>query len=370
LLERSLLILVRLAIAILAGLGLYLFFRYFWPLVAMLIDTSIKVLLPLLISYLVALILHPSINHLERSLHINRTWGAALALIVFLGIIGGLLFLLASNLIRELLQLYQQLSFVSQGLGSWNINMVTEKLRLFLTQLQLPPDIIQNALQNYQQIFNFLRNIVNFLLVEMYFLVMSLPHYFFMLIVTVIASYFFARDYHLLKNGLLRALPDQWKAPVRRVASGLHRALQGYVKVELLMVFLTGLESLIGLSILGVSYAHILAIVVIILDFLPVLGIAILYVPWAIWLLFAGNLRLGIGLLILYGIIVLVRQLIEPRILARNMGLHPLTTLIAIYMGLMLLGFWGLLLGPAVVIAYKAFFDESPVIPPNGAGQG
>jgi sporulation integral membrane protein YtvI len=358
LLERSLLILVRLAVAILAGLGLYLFFRYFWPLVASLIDTGVKVLLPLFLAYLVALILNPVIDRLERRLHINRTWGAALTLFVFLAVIGGLIFLLASNLIRELLQLYQQLSVISQGMGAWNISLLTEKMRLFLTQLQLPPDIIQNALQNYQQVFNFLRNIVNFLLVQMYFLIISLPHYFFMLIIIVIASFFFARDYQLLKTGLLRALPDHWQVPVRRVASGLHKALQGYVKAELFMLFLTGLESLVGLSILGVSYAHILAIGAIILDLLPVLGIAILYVPWAIWLLFAGGLRLGIGLLLLYGIIVLVRQLVEPRILARNMGLHPLTTLIAIYIGLMLLGFWGLALGPAVVIAYKAVMSD------------
>ena len=358
LLERSLLMLVRLAIAILAGLGLILFFRYFWPLVAMLIDTSIKVLLPLFISYLIALILYPVIDRMERRLHINRTWGAALALFVFLAVIGGLFFLLASNLIRELLQLYQQLSVISQGMGAWNINMLTEKLRPFLTQLQLPPNMVQNALQNYQQVFNLLRNIVNFLLVQMYFLVISLPHYFLMLIVTVIASYFFARDYQLLKAGLLRTLPDHWQVPVRRVASGLHRALQGYAKAELFMVFLTGLESLVGLSILGVSFAYILAILAIILDLLPVLGIAILYVPWAIWLLFAGNSRLGIGLLLLYGIIVLVRQLVAPRILARNMGLHPLTTLIAIYLGFMLLGFWGLVLGPAVVIAYKTVMSD------------
>jgi sporulation integral membrane protein YtvI len=236
--------------------------------------------------------------------------------------------------------------------------MLTEKLRLLLTQLQLPPEIVQNALQNYQQVFNLLRNIVNFFLLQMYFLVISLPHYIFILIITVIASFFFARDYRLLKTDLFRTLPDNWRAPVRRVASGLHRALRGYIKAELLMVFLTGLESLAGLSILGVSYAYILAILAILLDFLPVLGIGILYLPWAIWLFFAGDPRLGIGLLLLYGIIVLVRQLIEPRILAQNMGLHPLTTLIAIYMGLMLLGFWGLVLGPAVVIAYKAVMSD------------
>ena len=64
----------------------------------------------------------------------------------------------------------------------------------------------------------------------------------------------------LLKANLLRSIPDRWQAPFRRVASGLHRAIQGYIKAELLMVLLTGLESLIGLSVLGVSYAYILAI--------------------------------------------------------------------------------------------------------------
>lgn len=358
LMERSLVMLLRLAALILAGLGLYWFFKYFWPLVAILIDTGIKVVLPFLISYLVALILSPVINLMERRLGLHRTWGTVLALLMFLAVIGGLVFLLVSNLIRELLQLYQQLTNISQGLGPFSVNMLMDKLRLFLASLQLPPDTIQNALQNYQQVFSFMKNSVNFLLVQMFSLVMSLPHYFFVLIVTIISSFFLARDYDMIKENLYRVLPARWQDPFRKVASGLNRALQGYLKAELLIVLLTGMESLIGLSILGVSYAHILAIVATLSDFIPIFGIGALYLPWAIWLLFAGNLRLGIGLLLLYGIIVLVRQLIEPKIIAHNIGLHPLTTLISIYMGLMLFGFWGLVLGPALVIAYKTFFED------------
>jgi len=358
LLERSALMLIRLAAMILAGLGLYWFFRYFWPLVAVLIDTGVKVVLPLFVSYLVALILNPGINLIDRRLHINRTWGTIVALVLFLAVIGGLILLLVSNLIRELLQLYQQLSTISQGLGVIDINILMDKLRQLLTRLQLPPDTIQNALQNYQQVFLFLKGIVNFLLLQMFSLIMSLPHYLFVLIVTIIASFFFARDYQLIRVNLFRALPVRLQAPVRKVASGLNRALQGYLKAELYLVLLTGVESLIGLSILGLGYAYILAIVATLCDFIPIFGIAAFYVPWAVWLLFVGNLRLGIGLLVLYGIIVLVKQLIEPKVIAHNIGLHPLTTLIAIYMGLMLLGFWGLVLGPAVVIAYKAFFED------------
>jgi sporulation integral membrane protein YtvI len=356
-LERNLLTLIRLAAIILAGLGLYLFVKYFWPLVQGLINTGIKVVLPLFVSYLIALVLQPAIDTMERRLRINRNWGTIIALLVFLAVVVGLLFLLVSNLIEELLQLYQQLSS-SQALGVLDVSMLMDKLRLLLVRLQLPPDTVQQALQYYQQAFNIVREIVNILLGQIYALVVSLPHNFFVLIVTVIASFFFARDLRGIKENLVMALPGAWQAPFKKIASVLNRALQGYLKAELLLILLSGLQALIGLSILGVNYAYLLAIVATLLDVLPVVGIGVLFLPWAFWLLFTGSLNLGIGLLVLYGIIVLIRQLLEPRIIAQNIGLHPLTTLISIYIGLMLLGFWGLVLGPAVVIAYKAFAEE------------
>lgn len=125
----------------------------------------------------------------------------------------------------------------------------------------------------------------------------------------------------------------------------------------MLLVSLTGLESLIGLTILGVSYAHLLALTVAFFDFLPILGPGTFYIPWSIWMFLSGNIRLGIGLLILYAIIVVVRQLLEPKVIGQSIGLHPLATLIALYFGFTLLGVWGLILGPAIAIAYKAFVD-------------
>jgi sporulation integral membrane protein YtvI len=358
LLERNLVAFIRLAFVILAGLGLYLFFQYLWPLVARLVVAGIKVVLPLLLAYLVAVILGPALDLLERRFRINRTWGTLLLLVIFLALLGGLLFLLVSNLIRELLQLYQQLTVISQGLGPLNLSLLTDRLRLFLTELHLPADMVQNILNSYQQVFDLLKNSVRFMLAQLFYLVMSLPHYLFLLILLVLSSFFFTRDQRAIKANMFRLIPEHRQAIFRRVLSGVNRALQGYLRTELSLILLTGLESLIGLMILGVSFPHVLAIVAALCDLIPVAGIALLYLPWALWLLFAGNLRLGLGLLVLYGIISLARQLLEPRMLAHSIGLHPLTTLIAIYIGLMLFGFWGLLIGPAVVIGYKAFYED------------
>ncbi|MDH7576723.1 MAG: sporulation integral membrane protein YtvI [Bacillota bacterium] len=357
-LEKNLLIILRILIFILAGSGIYFFIKYFWPFFAYLLGAGIKAVLPFLVAYLFASLLDPSITFLERRLHIPRTWGTLSALFLSIALIGGLLFLLISNLIQELVQLSQTLATLSQDLEVWNLNLLVERFQLFLSNLHIPGDFIQEAVRNLWQVVDFMKNIIGVVLTQLFHFIASLPRYFILLIITLVGSFFFARDYHLIKSNMLRLMPERWRTPFTKVSTDLLNAFHGYLKAQLFLISLTGLESLVGLSILGISYAHILALVAAFVDLLPVLGPGSLYIPWALWLFFSGKLRLGVGLLILYGIIIVVRQLLEPKVIGQNLGLHPLTTLMALYFGFSLLGLWGLILGPAVVIAFKAFFDE------------
>ncbi|NPV28244.1 MAG: sporulation integral membrane protein YtvI [Firmicutes bacterium] len=357
-LEKNLLIFIKILTLVLVGAGIYFFITHFWPFLARLIGAGIKAVLPFLIAYLFASLLDPPITFLEQRLHLSRTWGTLFALLLFIAIIGGLLFLLISNLIRELVQLSQALASASQDLEIWNLNLLVERFQSFLLNLHLPQNIIQEAVRNLWQVVDFTKNIVGIILTQLFRFIASLPRYFILLIITLVGSFFFARDYHLIKTNMIRFIPAPWQAPFKRVSGGLFKAFHGYLKAQLFLISLTGLESLVGLSILGVSYAHILALVAAFVDLLPILGPGSLYIPWALWMLFSGKIRLGIGLLILYGIIVVVRQLLEPKVVGQSLGLHPLTTLITLYFGFSLLGLWGLILGPALVIAYKAFFEE------------
>jgi sporulation integral membrane protein YtvI len=353
--DHSLLLLIRTALIVLIGAAIYFFAEYLWPLLASLLGGAIKVTLPFIIAYLVGTILNPAVVHLEKRYKLNRTWGTLLTLLIFTGLLGSFIYLLLSSMIRESMQLYHQLNLYSANLGLRNLDLLVDRLQQLLLSLHLPGNMVQEALNN---LISLLKDSIGSGLSSLIVLVTSLPRYFLLLVITVVAAYFFARDYQMIGTGVLRLTPERWRPAVGKVGTGLHKALHGYIKAELMLVTITGLISLIGLVILGVDYAHILAILVALADLLPILGPGTIFLPWGVWMIFSGNLKLGIGLLVLYGIIVVVRQLLEPKILGDNIGLHPLTTLIALYLGLSLLGIWGLIIGPAVVIAYQAFTSE------------
>ena len=96
--------------------------------------------------------------------------------------------------------------------------------------------------------------------------------------------------------------------------------------------------------------ASILAIVIAIVDVLPILGTGTVLIPWAIFAFVSSDIRLGIGLLVLYGVTLVVRQLVEPKIVGSTLGIHPLLTLASVYIGLELLGFIGIFAGPLVAL--------------------
>lgn len=355
LMERTVLLLLRTATILLAVAGVYFFARYFWPLVSGMIATGIKIVLPFLVAYIVATILSPVVIYLERSLRLPRTPGTLLTLAVFLIILGGAIYLLFSNLVQELLDLSQNLGTLSQDLSRWRFNLLLEQFQSLFARLNLPADFIRDTGADLLEV---LKNFVTAFSRQIFYLVTALPQYFILLVVTVIASFFFTRDYEMIKTNFFKFVPDRWQGGIRRVGKGLHKALFGYLRAELLLISITGLESAIGLTLLGVRYALLMALLVAIVDLLPVVGPGAIFIPWALWMFFAGSVRFGIGLLILYGIIVIVRQILEPKVLGESIGLYPLTTLMALYFGISLLGFWGLILGPAAVIAYKAFVDK------------
>ena len=115
---------------------------------------------------------------------------------------------------------------------------------------------------------------------------------------------------------------------------------------------ITFTELFIGFSIIGVGYSLLLAFVTGIIDAFPVLGTGTILIPWALYEMIFGTFRTGLFLIILYAVVTIVRQLIEPKILGPD-RVHPLMTLIAMYAGLKVFGFFGLILGPIIFLMLK-----------------
>lgn len=183
------------------------------------------------------------------------------------------------------------------------------------------------------------------------------PKVFVTLIVTLLSVFYFGMDWGRIKESFVDMLPVHLGENLRRWGRLFGKALRRYGRAYLLIMLLTFVEVFVGLLTIGTRYAFLLAAVVAIVDILPVFGAGTVLIPWAVVSLLMKDYQTGMGLLALYGVITIVRQVAEPRIVGESLGIHPLATLIAMFTGLSLFGITGMLLGPFVVMIVKDMLE-------------
>jgi len=185
-------------------------------------------------------------------------------------------------------------------------------------------------------------------------LLASLPGFFLVLIITIVATWLVSANFPGVKRFIASLFPQRWEKNTQAVSKDLGAAVVGFLRAESILISVTMLISISGLTLLGNKYAVTLGILSGLLDLMPIVGTGMLYVTWALVLILMGSVSEGVKILLLWVVIIVVRQSLEPRIMSRNIGLHPLATLISMYVGLRLLGGWGLIIGPTIVIIYEA----------------
>ncbi len=177
----------------------------------------------------------------------------------------------------------------------------------------------------------------------------SVPEMLVKFFITIIASFFFVSDYYTITSFLTRQFSQKTRDLIFKIERKCFGVLRSFARAYGILLSLTFLEMFIGLSLLRVDYALLIALVTALVDILPVLGTGTVLIPWAIGSLILGNFPLGIGLLVLYGIITVVRQMLEPHVVGKQIGLYPLVTLLCMFVGTYLFGFWGLFGMPILV---------------------
>jgi sporulation integral membrane protein YtvI len=139
------------------------------------------------------------------------------------------------------------------------------------------------------------------------------------------------------------------------VLQNLRKSIFGFIRAQIILSAMTYCITLTGLLILGANYPMAIALLIVIVDLLPILGTGSVLVPWALFeIVMYGNYYVGFGLIILFLAITVFRRIVEPKILGDAVGISPLAALISLYVGLELVGVVGLFLGPIIVIIYNA----------------
>ncbi len=178
----------------------------------------------------------------------------------------------------------------------------------------------------------------------------GLPQVLFFVITLIISVFFFVKDYPLIINFLKEALPQNWLEKFSRVCRFLGRAFSLYLKAQLYLVLITWGIVTVCFWIAGLGNPLLWGMVCALVDALPFLGTAVILLPWALGALLFGDMYTFIVLIITQLLVFVVRQLAEPRIVSRQIGLHPILTLVSVYIGLKFFGVVGILVAPVVCV--------------------
>lgn len=190
-------------------------------------------------------------------------------------------------------------------------------------------------------------------------LVGSLPSVFLFCTVFLLSCYYFTAEPGILSRLLLSRLSPALRERIRHWQTGAGQSLRRYLRACLLMALLTFGEMFIGFSLLRQPYPLLLALFTAAVDFLPVLGTGTVLIPWGVLQLLMGHTGTGLGLLILYAVSAILREILEPHIVGRSLGVHPLLSLLAVYAGARLFGVAGMICAP-IVLAMVIHVERDP----------
>ena len=327
----------RYASALLAAalgiLGGYLALRYLLP-----------VALPFLVAWAMALCLRPLNAYLARRLGLPMRLISVLTVLVALLLVGLFLYAVVGRLLFELRGAVEYLSAEPSPLSG------------LLTGL-FPDE--EGALHGYAgEVADRLRDaLLSAIPPILGSAVLSLPGVLLSLFVTVVAAFYFSLGLDEVHAGVRRLLPERMGAQLSRLREGALRVGLGYLRAYSVLTTVIFLIMLVGLSLLGMEYALLLSLLLSAVDILPVVGVGTVLVPWGIGLLLLGEGSLGIGLLVLFVVSEVARQILEPRLLGKTLGIPPLLSLAALYFGARFFGFFGLVLGPLFAVLLKLLLE-------------
>jgi sporulation integral membrane protein YtvI len=354
-LQKSVKTLVKLAITVLALVSIYLLFIYVFPIIGKVLSYIPVLFAPFLLAIVNAVLIEPLVSFFEKRFHFKRSWSVLVSLGVSVGGFICLISLILSVIIKEMSSLYLlALSKSDQVINKVMISFTD--FRIFYLNLALPPQLHETLQSNLQRGIELLQGLLDNSLNGLAKFIAILPGFFIFILISTIATFFIIRDRALIRVYILHFIPATARSGSRDVISHLLNALIGFFKAYSILISITAIITLVALKILGVKYVLTIGIIVGLMDILPILGPGAIFVPWIIWEFMADNAKMGISLLIVYIIISVVRQILEPQIVGDNIGLHPLATLISLYAGLKLGGVTGMILGPICIVVIIAFY--------------
>lgn len=311
----------------------------------------LSLFMPFVLAFLMAWLLNPLVRWLHRRLHISRKLLSLLLIVLVFAVVGGVLFGFLYGIGSEIYSLVTNWPAVeSDILGG--LDAIGEQFqRIF----DLLPTRVTDWIDGlYGRLMSWLEEVVPQLLASVGrgagSFAMSVPSWVIAAVVFLMASYFITSDYPRIRFLVTERMHTDARGFLGRVRDVAVAAFGGYVKAELILSIGVFFILLIGFFIIGQSYALLLAFLLAVMDFIPIIGAGTVMVPWAVVDVVMGDYRKALELMVIWGIICLFRRVAEPKVVGDQTGLSPILSLVSIYVGMRLAGVLGMILGPVALL--------------------
>ncbi|MCF2667213.1 sporulation integral membrane protein YtvI [Faecalicatena contorta] len=315
--------------------------------------------MPFVIGWFIAYIASPVVNWLEKRVKIVKKLGSVIMIVGVLAAVCFIIYFIISTLWKEISFLIQDMPGMYRDLES-GLSQIGNSMEGVFGKL---PDGVQEGwhtmVANFDEMMGELMSRISEPTVSAAGrFAKSIPSVLVATIVTFISAYFFIAEREDVIRWSKKVAPDALVSRMTMVIDNLKFAVGGYLKAQLKIMVVVYIILVVGFIILNIHFSFLLGLLIALLDFLPFFGTGTALIPWAIYQFFMGNYKLVVGLVILYAVTQLMRQLIQPKLVGDSMGLRPLLTLFLLYTGYKIGGVFGMIfavpIGMIAINLYKA----------------
>ncbi|MFT9600797.1 sporulation integral membrane protein YtvI [Mesobacillus sp.] len=321
--------------------------------VAAILYIILPVSIPLIAALITALFLEPAVVYFQKRFKSGRRLAVLAIFLLFVLLIMVAGYFLTTTAVTEAIDLIDNTPvYINEITNAWYKaeNSFVEAAN------DLPREVVTEISNRAEDFLNKLKNdMIAFINIDnLKALLTYIPNFLISFLVYLIALFLFLLELPALRQGVYSHLTERTADKVHFMTSRLSYVVFGFLKAQFLVSVIIFIVALIGLLFITPEYAIVMSAIIWLIDFIPLIGSIVILAPWSIFHLATGNIALGTQLAVLAVILLIIRRTVEPKVMGSHIGLSPLSTLIAMYLGLKLFGFMGFVIGPLLLIGFNS----------------
>ena len=327
---------------------LFLLFSYY------LVRYGLPVVLPFAVAYGVSCLIRPMSSFFEKKTGIGRKVWSVVLIILTVTVISASLWYLSSALVRELKEF---MTVVKDSLADEKspVRRISDKLMGLVREVDIGEDVTFDLKSMMTAAFS---KLTSALADGVGKIVSKAPSFVFFVVVLILSLFYFSADMERIEKAAEVFFSKKAVESFHRWKELGLRALGRFLRAYLSLLGITFAVLTVGFFLIGIDYPVLAALLCALVDILPVLGVGTVLVPWAVILFVMGDSAKGVSMLILFGVMYALRQILEPKIVGEAAGVHPVVALFAVFLGFRLFGVGGMILAPVLLNGARVFWEE------------